>query len=43
MLSAGVFLWLVYGIMIREIPIIAANALTLILTLAVVVMKIKYK
>ncbi len=42
-LSLGVFLWLIYGILIKEFPIIAANAVTLILSLMIVVMKIKYK
>lgn len=41
--SLGVLLWLVYGILIREIPIIIANGLTLIFVLAIVVMKIRYR
>ena len=42
MLSLGVFLWLIYGLLIKEFPVIAANAVTLILALLIVVMKIKY-
>ncbi len=41
--SLGVSLWLVYGILIGELPIILANAATLILVLLIVIMKIRYK
>ena len=37
--SAGVALWLVYGIRLGAIPIIAANAVTLALSLAILGMK----
>jgi len=40
---SGVFLWLIYGILIRELPIIIANFATLILVLLVMLMKIRYK
>ncbi len=39
----GVALWLVYGIAIRDFPVIAANAVTFILAGSVLVMKILYK
>ena len=38
----GVFLWLVYGLALRKSPIIAANAVTLALIVALVVLKAKY-
>jgi MtN3 and saliva related transmembrane protein len=38
----GVALWLAYGILHTEMPIIIWNAITLLLALAIVVMKIKY-
>lgn len=41
-LSLGVFLWLIYGILINEIPVISTNAVILILCLSIVAMKIKY-
>lgn len=41
--SAGILLWLVYGILIGAQPIIIANSVTLVLALAIVVMKIRYK
>lgn len=41
--SCGVFLWLVYGVVTREWPIILANGVTFILILSIIVMKIKYQ
>ncbi len=41
-LAAGVFLWLIYGILINSLPIIVANALTLILALIIGVFKLRY-
>lgn len=43
MLSSGVFLWLIYGIRLRSLPIILANGVTLSLTLAILGLKIKHK
>ena len=40
--SSGVFLWLVYGIVLREIPIIAANAVTLALNVVLVSLKLRH-
>jgi MtN3 and saliva related transmembrane protein len=40
--SAGVFLWLVYGIFIRSFPVILANAVTLALSLAILALKLRY-
>lgn len=40
--SCGVFLWLIYGIVTREWPIILANGVTLILILIIIAMKIRY-
>lgn len=40
--SLGVFFWLIYGILIKEFPVILANAAMLILALLIVGMKIKY-
>lgn len=42
MLTTGVLLWLVYGLIINDTPIIAANALTLILTSMVLFLKIRH-
>jgi MtN3 and saliva related transmembrane protein len=40
--SAGVALWLVYGLRIGSFPVIAANAVTLALALAILVLKLMY-
>ena len=42
MLCVGVSCWLVYGILLNALPIIVANAATLILAGAVLVLKIKH-
>lgn len=39
----GVVLWLVYGILIGAVPVIVANAVTLALTLAIIVMKWRFR
>ena len=41
-LTTGVFLWLVYGIFLRELPIILANGVSLVLCLGILVMKFIY-
>jgi len=40
--SGGVVLWLVYGIRLRAMPIIVANAVTLALLLAIMALKARY-
>ncbi|MEX0662018.1 MAG: SemiSWEET transporter [Balneolaceae bacterium] len=42
-LSSGVFLWLVYGLLIGDLPIILANAVTLLLVGALVFFKLTFK
>ena len=41
-LTTGIFLWLLYGIFIRDLPVILANAVTLIFTTTILFMIIKY-
>jgi MtN3 and saliva related transmembrane protein len=43
MTSAGSVLWLFYGILINEAPIIAANTLSLIFSLSILFITIKYR
>lgn len=38
----GVFLWLIYGILSQDLPIILSNAVTFILALTILVLKIKH-
>lgn len=40
--SLGVLLWLLYGFMIQSQPVIAANTATLVLSLAILVLKLYY-
>ena len=40
--SVGVLFWLVYGFLIQEPPMIIWNSVTLILFLAILVMKLKF-
>ncbi len=41
--AAGVALWLLFGCLIGNLPIIVSNAITLGLALAIIAMKLKYK
>jgi MtN3 and saliva related transmembrane protein len=41
-LSAGVALWLWYGIRVGSLPLIAANVATLALVLTILVLKLRY-
>ena len=41
--GAGVFLWLIYGLVLRDLPIILANAVTLALILALLWLKARYR
>ncbi len=41
--TIGVSLWTVYGIIGEFLPIIIANAITLIFAVIILIMKIKYK
>jgi len=40
--SAGIILWLIYGIMIESLPVILANVVTLILSGTIIALKIRY-
>jgi MtN3 and saliva related transmembrane protein len=42
LLSAGVVLWLVYGIMIEDMPIIIANVVTLFFVLGILFLKLRH-
>lgn len=41
--TIGVFLWLIYGFFLKEIPIIVANGITFLLALTILSLKIRYK
>jgi MtN3 and saliva related transmembrane protein len=40
-INVGVVLWLIYGLFIMDIPLIVANAFTFVLTMIVLIMKIR--
>ena len=39
----GVFLWLIHGIVIQDMALLVANAITFMLPLVILVYKLKYK
>ncbi|OFX88720.1 MAG: hypothetical protein A2W99_04425 [Bacteroidetes bacterium GWF2_33_16] len=42
-LTSGIVLWLIYGILVNDIPIIASNCVTLVFTSAILFLKLRYK
>ena len=40
--TGGISLWLAYGLLLRNIPLICANSVTLVLALAVLRLKLRY-
>ena len=42
LLCCGVLLWLIYGIMNNDVPIILSNAITLVLTMTLLVLKLRH-
>jgi len=41
--STGVFLWLIYGLYVRSLPIVVANLVTFVLVTTVLVLAIRYR
>jgi len=42
MLFIGVNLWFVYGILMSDVPIIVANALSIVIAGSILILKLKY-
>lgn len=42
-LECGLFLWLVYGILIKSFPLMLANGLALLLSSIILILKIRYE
>ncbi|MBU1148977.1 SemiSWEET transporter [Patescibacteria group bacterium] len=42
-ITSGILLWLVYGFLIMDWPIILANAITLVFSIIILIFKLKYK
>ncbi len=40
--SLGVLLWLIYGWMVHSWPVIVANGITLVFSISILVLKVKY-
>jgi MtN3 and saliva related transmembrane protein len=40
--AIGIMLWLIYGIMIQELPIIIANGATFFLVMVIVILKFRF-
>ncbi|HVP40045.1 MAG TPA: SemiSWEET transporter [Candidatus Saccharimonadales bacterium] len=40
-MTTGVLLWLVYGLLIRDLPLVLANGATFLLSLSILVLKIR--
>ena len=40
--TTGVALWLAYGLLLEAWPVVAANSVTLVLALSILVMKLRY-
>ena len=40
--TTGIALWLVYGVRVGSIPIVLANAVTLLLNAVLIVLKVRY-
>ena len=41
--SAGIVLWLLYGILLQSLPLILSNAVTLVLSLTILALKLRYR
>jgi Uncharacterized conserved protein len=41
--TTGVFLWLIYGLLLGTLPITLANLITLVLTLVILILKLLYR
>ena len=42
-ISTGVLLWLLYGLFTGSLPVILANAVTLLIALSILALKIRYR
>ena len=40
--AVGILLWLIFGILIRELPIIIANGVTFFLVIVIVILKFRF-
>ena len=43
MFCTGVFLWIVYGFLVGDIPVLVANTVTFLLAATILVLKLRYR
>ena len=43
LMVSGIMLWLIYGILIGDLPLIVANAVTLVLAASILIAKIRFR
>lgn len=43
MTTFGIFLWMLYGLMIKSSPVIVANLIAFLLSMTLLMLKIRYK
>ena len=43
LLALGVAMWFVYGVLISALPVIITNAITFVLVVYIIIMKLRYK
>jgi MtN3 and saliva related transmembrane protein len=41
--SAGLVLWIVYGLIVADVPVIMANSVTLVFVGLILVLKLRYR
>ena len=42
-LTTGIFLWLIYGILIKDLPLIVANGISLLFSVTILILKLIHK
>ncbi|MGC8992906.1 MAG: SemiSWEET transporter [Thermoplasmata archaeon] len=42
-ISTGIFLWFLYGLLLMDYPLILANGISFIISISILIGKIKYK
>jgi MtN3 and saliva related transmembrane protein len=40
--TVGIFLWLIYGLLLRDVPLIASNAVTVVLSGTILGLKLRH-
>ena len=43
MFCTGVFLWIVYGFLVGDLPVVVANTVTFLLAVTILLLKLRYR